>query len=175
MPCEASLKKNGACQGQGIAEPSNLINNKLGKTTRERNLQKYGLMQGAFLGFTSTMTLHFVTYLLYACISLWPPYCEFNFIIFIPVVPKSLKSNLDSDLLSLFQQAPPALQCCTPFSLKLVCSSLGFIAMALSVRERSANIWGPSMEIYNWHIGIIGKYNVFALKIIQFVWNPMKW
>ena len=136
----------------------------LGKTTRERNLQKYGLMCIAFCNL-----------FLYACISLWPPYCEFNFIIFIPVVPKSLKCNLDSDLLSLFQQVPPALQCCIPFSLKLVCPSLGFNAMALSVWEHSANIWGPSMEIYNWHIGVVGKYNVFALKFTQFVWNPMKW
>ena len=136
----------------------------LGKTTRERNLQKYGLMCIAFCN------LFIVCVHITVAALLW-----FNFILFIPEVPKSLKCNLDSDLLSPFQQAPPALQCCTPFSLKLMSSSLEFIAMALSVRERSANIWGPSMEIYNWHIGVVGEYNVFALKFTQFVWNPMKW
>ena len=122
--------------GQGIAEPRNLINNKLGKNHSGEKFAEIRTYAGCFFGlylYISTMALHFVTYLLYACISLWPPYCEFNFIIFIPVVPKSLKCNLDSDLLSLFQQVPPALQCCIPFSLKLVCPSLGFNAMALSV------------------------------------------
>ena len=135
--------------GQGIAEPRNLINNKLGKNHSGEKFAEIRTYAGCFsrlylyngiaLCIISIVCVHITVAAL-----LWIQFHYFH-----TCSPQIVEMQPGFWSPFSFPASAPALQCCTPFSLKLMSSSLEFIAMALSVRERSANIRGPSMEIYN--------------------------